>query len=134
MAQGNSIKEVKALMPKVKETFDKYKQQLKEGTVPITDLVFTKLLSKGSGGYNASRNTVQTSAIHQLEEEGKVMRGGQVLQFVITDYYRRMNSRKRSIPIELITDKTSYDKRRYVELLSQVCNSVTTPFGYSVEG
>ena len=43
------------------------------------------------------------------------MRSGQILQFVITDYYRK-NSRKRSIPVELITDKTSYDKRRYVEL------------------
>jgi hypothetical protein len=34
--------------------------------------------------------------------------------------------------VELITDKTSYDKRRYVELLIGVCNSVTTPFGHSV--
>jgi hypothetical protein len=59
------------------------------------------------------------------------MRSGQILQFVITDYYRK-NSRKRSIPEELITDKTSYYKRRYVELLAGVCNPVTTPFGHSV--
>jgi DNA polymerase I len=59
------------------------------------------------------------------------MLSGQILQFVITDYYRK-NSRKRSIPVELITDKTSYDKRRYVELLAGVCYSVTTPFGHSV--
>ncbi len=130
MAQGNSIKEVKALMPKVKETFQEYKRQLREDRVPITDLIFTKILSKGSGEYAV--NTVQTAAIHRLEDEGRVMRGGQVLQFVITDYYRK-NSRKRSIPVELITDKTRYDNRRYVELLSQVCNSVTIPFGYSVE-
>jgi DNA polymerase, archaea type len=59
------------------------------------------------------------------------MQSRQILQFVITDYYRK-NSRKRSIPVELITDKTSYDKRRYVELLAGVCNSVTTPLGHSV--
>jgi DNA polymerase elongation subunit (family B) len=116
----------------VKETFDKYEQQLRKGTVPIADLIFTKMLSKDSGEY-AGNNTVQTAAIHQLEDEGRVMRAGQILQFVITDYYGRKNSRKRSIPAELITDKTRYDERRYVELLAQVCNSVTTPFGYSVE-
>jgi hypothetical protein len=44
------------------------------------------------------------------------MRAGEVLQFVITDYYIK-NLRKMSIPVELITDNTSYDKRRYVGLL-----------------
>jgi len=51
---------------------------------------------------------------------------------VITDYYRKNSRKRRSIPVELITDKTSYDKRRYVELLAGVCNSVTTPFGHRV--
>jgi DNA polymerase elongation subunit (family B) len=46
MAKGNNIKEVKALMPEVNYTFQKYKQQLKEGRVPLVDLVFTKMLSK----------------------------------------------------------------------------------------
>src|ERR671932_394620 len=59
MAQGNNIKEVKTLMPKVKETFDKYGQQLREGTVRPVDLIFNKMLSKGSEEYTAN-NTVQT--------------------------------------------------------------------------
>jgi DNA polymerase, archaea type len=130
MAQGNDIKEVKSLMmPKVKETFQKYKQQLKEGRVPLVDLIFTKVLSKNSNGYSAN-NTVDIGAIYQLEDEGKSMRAGQTLQYIITDYYRK-NSRRRSLPVELINEKTTYDNRRYTELLAEVCNSVTLPFGYS---
>jgi DNA polymerase I len=130
MAQGNNIKEVNALMPKVKETFQKYKQQLQEGRVPLVDLVFTKMLSKDSNAYTA--NTAETGAIYQLQDEGKSMRAGQILQYVITDYYRK-NSRKRAIPVELINEKTTYDFRRYTQLLAAVCNSVTEPFGYFIE-
>ena len=59
------------------------------------------------------------------------MRAGQVLQYVITDY-RRKNSRKRTVPVELIDGKTTYDARRYIELLAQTCDSVTQPFAFSV--
>jgi DNA polymerase elongation subunit (family B) len=130
MAQGNNIKEVKALMPKVKETFQKYKQQLHEGRVPLVDLIFTKMLSKDTNAYTA--NTAETGAIYQLQDEGKNMRAGQILQYIITDYNRK-NSRKRAIPVALINENTAYDSRRYTQLLAGVCNSVTEPFGYFIE-
>jgi len=127
MAEGNTVMEVKALMPKIRNTFQKYKQQLKEGRVPLVDLIFTKILSKDSNAYTV--DTAETGAIYQLEDEGKSMRAGQVLQYVVTDYYRN-NSRKRTVPVELINDKTNYDARRYTELLARTCNTVTEPFGY----
>ena len=127
MAEGNTVQEVKALMPKVRDTFQKYKRQLKEGRVPLADLIFTKMLSKDSTDYTV--DTTETGAIYQLKDEGESMRAGQVLQYVITDYYRK-NSRKRSVPVELITDRTSYDSRRYSELLARTCNTVTEPFGF----
>jgi hypothetical protein len=34
-----------------------------------------------------------------------------------------------SIPIELIDERTCYDVKRYIELLTETCNSVTEPFG-----
>jgi DNA polymerase-2 len=130
MAEGNTIKEVKALMPKVCDLFHTYRQQLKEGRIPLVDLIFTKMLSKDSNAYSV--NTVETSAIYQLEDEGKSMRAGQILQYVITDYYRK-NARKRTTPVELINEKTSYDAKRYTELLAEICNSVTEPFGCAVQ-
>ena len=130
MAQGNSISQVRARMPEVNSIFQKYRKQLQEGRVPLVDLIFTKMLSKDANAYTFS--TVETGAIYQLQDEGKSMRAGQILQYVITDYYRN-NSRKRTIPVALINEKTTYDSRRYTELLAAVCNSVTEPFGYFVK-
>lgn len=129
MAKGNNIKEVKALMPKVQDLFSKYRQLLTSGKVPLVDLLFTKMLSKDSDVYTA--NTAETGSIQQLVDEGKTMRAGQVLQYVITDYNRK-NSSKRTVPVELINEKTIYDARRYIELLAETCNSVTNPFGYVI--
>ncbi|TLY05036.1 MAG: hypothetical protein E6K92_02190 [Thaumarchaeota archaeon] len=129
MAQGNNIKEVKTLLPKVRETFQKYRQKLKEGRVQLVDLIFTEMLSKDSNTYIV--NSAERSATCQLEDEGKSMRAGQVLQYIINDYYRK-NSRKRTVPVELINEKTTYDARRYIELLARTCNSVTEPFGLTI--
>jgi hypothetical protein len=38
----------------------------------------------------------------------------------------------RTTPVDLINEKTTYDAGRYIELLAQVCNSVTEPFGCAV--
>jgi DNA polymerase, archaea type len=129
MAEGIDTREVQALMPRVKETFQKYKKQLEERRVSLVDLIFTKMLSKDSNAYTV--NTAETSAIFQLEDVGKSMRAGQVLQYIITDYYLK-NPRKRTIPIELVNDTTAYDVHRYIELLAETCNSVTGPFDYTV--
>jgi len=129
MARGDTVKEVKDVMPIVQEVFKGYKQQLEEGSVPLTELLFTKMLSKDSSAYSV--NTAEAGAIYQLRDEGKPMCAGQVLQYVITDYYRK-NSKKRAVPVDLIDDDTDYDARRYIELLAEAGNSVTQPFGYMI--
>jgi DNA polymerase-2 len=126
MARGNTIKEVKALMPEVKQLFEGYVQLLKKGQADLQDLVFTKQLSKDSDQYTA--NTVEVGALKQLVEAGKPLRAGQAMQYVITDYHRK-NIRKRAVPVELVDNGTTYDVKRYVELLTEVCDTVTEPFG-----
>jgi DNA polymerase, archaea type len=130
MATGNSINEVKALiMQKVNIIIHKYVQLLKENKVSLEELVFTKRLSKDSNNYQ-SRNTIENNALMKLNNEGKSLRAGEVLQYIITDYYQTKSKNNRAIPIELINHKrTFYDVRRYVELLIQTCNSVIEPFG-----
>jgi DNA polymerase-2 len=134
-AEGNTINEVKALMPNVNDIFQKYTAALKEGRVPIEELVFTKRLSKNSSEYQ-NRDTIENSALRLLESEGKYLKAGEILKYVITDYYyqnRKTGSsiKNRAIPVELFDDKTStYDVRRYTELLADTCNSITEPFGF----
>lgn len=130
MAKGNNVKEVKSLMPKVQYLFLQYCDQLKSGRVPNLDLAFTKMLSKDSSEYAV--NTVETGSLSQLVDEGKSMRAGEVLQYIITDYYRK-NSKKRTVPVELMDARTKYDARRYIELLAETCNSVTKPFGFLID-
>lgn len=146
MAAGNTINEVKSLMPKVKDVFQKYVTLLKERRkVPLEELAFTKRLSKNSNEYQKNRDTIENSALRLLEIEVKSMKAGEILRYVITDYehhhYRNKQSsgNKRAIPIELIDEKTSattttttYDVRRYTQLLAETCNSVTEPFGYTI--
>ena len=128
MATGNNINEVKALMPKVKDSFDKYVRLLKENNVGLEELIFTKRLSKNSNNYQ-QRNTIENNALKKLNREGKSLRAGEVLQYIITDYYQTRSKNSRAIPVEIIDKRTPYDVRRYTELLTQTCNSVTEPFG-----
>jgi DNA polymerase elongation subunit (family B) len=104
---------------------------LKDQTVPLQELVFTKQLSKDSDRYVV--NTIENAALRQLATEGKILRAGEVLEYVITNYYNNNKSfSKRATPIEMVDNKTTsgtvYDARRYVELLVEVAQSITTPF------
>jgi DNA polymerase-2 len=128
MTTGNNIDEVKALMPKVRNTFHKYVRLLKQNEVGIEELIFTKRLSKDSNNY-LHRNTIENNALKKLNSEGKSLRAGEVLQYIITDYYQTRSKNSRAIPVEIIDNRTVYDVRRYTELLTQTCNSVIEPFG-----
>ncbi len=134
MATGDNVNEVKTLMPKVKDTFDKYVRLLKENDVRLEELVFTKRLSKNSNNYQ-HRNTIENNALMKLNSEGKFLSAGEVLQYIITDYYQTRSQNSRAIPIEIIDKGTSYsyDVRRYTELLTQTCNSITEPFGLKLK-
>lgn len=77
--------------------------------IPINDLILTKRISKDVDEYK-NRNTMELDALLQLKQEGKSLKSGQILKYVLIDYYRK-NSRKRSIPIELINSKTVYDAK-----------------------
>src|SRR5918995_688980 len=92
MSEANSIREVRDLMPKVRDMFQMHLELLKNRNVPISDLVLTKRISKNVDEYE-NRNTVELDALLQLNDTGKSLKAGQILKYVITDYYRK-NSRK----------------------------------------
>jgi DNA polymerase, archaea type len=135
-AGGNTVNEVKALLASVNDIFQKYAAVLKERRMPIEELVFTKRLSKNSSEYQ-NRDTMENSVLHFLESEGKYLKAGEILKYVITNYYSRQKrspDNNRAIPIELIDDDNNnnmYDIRRYTELLAKTCNSVTEPFDHT---
>jgi len=135
IATGNDIKQVKSLMPKVFDVFREYDMQLKKYVVLPADLIFIKQLSKTTNAYNI--NTINTDALRQLEDYGINMQAGEILRYLVTDYYQK-RSKKRSIPLELIDNVdieggVMYDVERYVELLVETCNSIIEPFGHLID-
>jgi DNA polymerase-2 len=130
MSKCSNVKEVVELIPQIKVCFQHYTNLLKEGKVPLQELVFSKRISKNYDEYQ-NRNTEGNSALLMLSTENKQMRAGEILRYIITDYYSK-NPRKRTIPFELVTYKTNYDVKRYTELLYDSCRSVTEPFGFIV--
>jgi DNA polymerase-2 len=130
MKEGSTVQEVKSLMPEVDRIFATHADLLRSGDVPLEDLVFTKQISKATSEYS-DRKTVEVDAIRQLASEGRPMKAGEVLRYVLTD--NKAHNGRRSTPIELVDASTRYDPERYVELLAKVCDSVTVPFGHSVE-
>lgn len=129
MAAGNTIAEVKALMPQVKGMFAKHALLLKNGKVPIDELVFVKHVSKDTKQHS-NRNTVENDALGRLAKEGKLLKAGQTLRFVVASHKKQA---RKAIPLELVDERTAYDPDRYMELLAHVCNSVTEPFGYAIQ-
>jgi DNA polymerase, archaea type len=112
--------------------FKKYGQLLNQGKVPIEELVFTKRISKNSKEYQ-KRSTVESNSMHLLDIEGKSLKAGEILEYVITDYYDTQSKNRRAIPFELINATTSsYDVRRYLELLGETCYSLIESFGFTV--
>ena len=129
MAGGNTIAEVRALMPQIKDLFAKYARLLKDRKVPVDDLIFVKNVSKDTDQHS-KRNTVENDALGRLAKEGRMLKAGQTLRYIISYYGKK--SRK-ATPLELVDERAAYDPDRYIELLAQTCNSVTEPFGYVVQ-
>ena len=128
LAQGNSIQDIKQnklslIIKKIKDNLS----LLKYRKVEPESLVFTKLLSKDYNQYH-NRNTLENSAIKQLELNGEYLKAGQILQYVIMENSGPIL--KRVLPIQLLNNKNYYyDIKRYSELLINTCNNIIKPFG-----
>jgi DNA polymerase-2 len=128
LAQGNSIQDIKQnklslIIKKIKDNLS----LLKYRKVESESLVFTKLLSKDYNQYH-NRNTLENSAIKQLELNGEYLKAGQILQYVIMENSGPIL--KRVLPIQLLNNKNYYyDIKRYSELLINTCNNIIKQFG-----
>ena len=110
------------------EIFEKYAQALEEQSVPPTELIITRRLSKNLDEYASARQLSVNAASH-LAKQGLKLQAGQSVSYVITRY--KSTGIDRSIPEELLEEE--YDSERYVELLADCCATVLFPLGISKE-
>ncbi len=101
MASGNTITEVRALMPQVQATFaKKYARLLKDRKVSIDDLISVKNVSKDTDQHS-ERNTIENAALGRLAQEDKILKAGQTLRCIISDYGKNI---RRATPVELVDE------------------------------
>lgn len=132
LSKGNSISDIKQnKISLIIKKIQNYLVLLKTRKVYPEKLVFTKLLSKDYNQYDKKRNTLENNALRQLELNGKYLKAGQILQYIITDYNKTKSNRV--IPLQLLDNKTDYDIKRYSELLIDTCNTVLEPFGIAFD-
>jgi DNA polymerase-2 len=125
LAKAGSMGEAKALVPECRNIVRRYADAILRQEVQPSELVITRNISKAPSEYRV--NTLEASAASQLVEAGRELHAGQGIGYVITSH-RSRSRRARTIPQELISERTRYDADRYVELLEAACDTVLGPF------
>ena len=105
--------------------FNEFARNLERHDAPPLSLLITRRLSKNLSEYYSKRQLSVNAAL-KLEERGLQLRAGQSVSYLITKY--KTNGINRATPEEL-ADNAEYDSQRYVELLSDCCATVLSPFG-----
>jgi DNA polymerase-2 len=124
---AESAKEVEMLIPNALVILNSYIEMIRNGTVPISDLIIINRLSKNFNEYRS--NISQAIAVKQLAEEGLELMAGQSVSYIITKFKSKIPLEKVR-PLQLVDAKTKYDKERYIELLIRGISTILQPFRY----
>jgi DNA polymerase-2 len=128
LAQAENSQEFKALIPEVLNIAKSYATLIRNGSVPVRELMIEKRLSKNPNEY---RNMVpQAIAARHLAEEGMKIHAGQTIDYILTQHRSRI-TQNRAIPTELLKEDSHFDSKRYVDLLFSSTANLLLPFGYS---
>ena len=129
LSQANNSHEFRMLIPKALTVMKRYAMLLRNGRVPIEDLIIEKRLSKAPEEYD--NQVEQAIAAVHLAEEGGSIHAGQSINYLITSSRSRI-SENRTLPVELTNENTRYDSERYVELLLSSAMNLLLPLGYDI--
>ena len=130
LSEANNTSEFTALIPGALKVMRVYVRRIRDGNVPIEDLILEKRLSKSPGEY--SNRVEQSIAADHLTREGGSVHGGQSVSYVITGDHSRIEA-NRAIPIELLDERADYDTEKYTSLLLSSAMNLLLPFGYNLE-
>jgi len=91
-------------------------------------LIIEKRLSKKPCEYE--KRAVQAIASQHLTREGQSIYAGQTVRYLIVNSGAKI-ANIRALPAELIDGMTTYDAKRYIDLLLSSAANLLTPFGYN---
>jgi len=125
LAAAEDVAAFRENLPRALEVLSRYADKILSGDVRETDLIIAKRLSKSPHDY--LNRTYQAVAAKQLVRAGVVISPGQTVHFLITDAENRDPTR-RVRAAQLLQEDTTYDRKKYLELLARSAFNILSPF------
>jgi DNA polymerase, archaea type len=121
--RARDSREFRLLIPGALEVLERFVVLLREGTVPLGNLVIVRNLSKNPDEY--THQVPQAIAARNLVAQGGLVHAGQQVSYILTHDQART-----ALPPEVVDEGTLYDSERYVDLLCSSVAHLLLPLGY----
>jgi len=128
LSHANNATEFMDRVPKAIAILGAYAQLLREGGVPLEDLLLTRAITRQLEEYTVMTNSV--AALKQMKRRGYAVEPGEYIRFVITDGQSRDSEKKVRVS-EFISADEKPDVKEYLKLLCRAGETLFLPFGYT---
>ncbi len=118
--------EFRLLIPSALKVLEKFVGLLRDGSVPLENLVIVRNLSKNPDEY--THQVPQAIAARQLVAQGGSVHAGQQVSYILT-----RDQTRTAVPPEIVDEDTVYDSERYVDLLCSSAANLLLPLGYDTK-
>ncbi|MDA2915607.1 DNA polymerase, partial [Nitrospinae bacterium AH_259_B05_G02_I21] len=130
LSEARSVEALKAKVQDALEVLSGYLTELREGGVPLHELVIRKRLSKDPLDYK--KNSLQAEVAGELVSRGVTLRPGEKVDYVITDFEGRSGG-PRARAYATMDGSCGYDVTKYTDLLLEAAGTMLAPFGYDYQ-
>ncbi len=130
LSKASNTAEFIERLPRAISVLHAMAQKLRDGKVPLQDLVLTKAVTRRLEEYSVMTNSV--AALKQMKRRGHDIEPGEYIRFVVTDGQSR-DSEKKVRVAEFIQGDERPDPEEYLKLLCRAGETLFLPFGYTEE-
>jgi len=131
LAKAENATEFMERLPRVLDILRAAAVALRQGLVPLQDLVLTKSVTREIEEYSVFTSVV--AALKQMQHRGFAVHPGESVRFVITKQSSRDPEAKVRVA-EFLRGDERPDVQEYLKLLARSGETLFAPFGYTEEG
>src|SRR5437667_3905046 len=124
--KARNSNEFRLLIPSALKVLEKFVCLLRDGSVPLENLVIVRNLSKNPDEY--THQVPQAIAARHLVAQGGSVHAGQQVSYILT-----RDQTRTAVPPEIVDEDTVYDSERYVDLLCSSAANLLLPLGYDTK-
>jgi DNA polymerase elongation subunit (family B) len=116
---ARSVEEFERRIPKARDLFNQYVDQIEQGNVSKEDLTIRQRISRKPSKYKV--NSYQAVAARQMEYSGVVASAGKNVRYIILDANADPAFPERKVILSELYDEKrhQYDKQKYVDILKR---------------